>query len=46
MTFQVVLNRSNQLRDAGKTGAPNSLVGNLPKPTLDQIQPELDVGMK
>ena len=39
MTFQVVLNRSNQVRDAVETAAANPLVGNLSKPALDQIQP-------
>ena len=39
MTFQVVFDRSNQLRDAVETAATNPLVGNLSKPTLDQIQP-------
>ena len=39
MTFQVVFDRSNQFRDAVETASANPLVGNLSKPTLDQIQP-------
>ena len=39
VTFQVVFDRSNQLRDAVETAATNSLVGNLSKPTLDQFPP-------
>jgi hypothetical protein len=39
VTFQVVVDRSNQIRDAPETAAANPLVGNLSKPTLDQIQP-------
>jgi len=39
VTFQVVFNRSNQFRDVVETAAANPLVGNLSKPTLDQIQP-------
>ena len=39
MTFQVLFDRSNQFRDALEASAANPLVGNLSKPTLDQIQP-------
>ena len=39
MTFQVVFDGSDQFRDALETAAANPLVGNLSKPTLDQIQP-------
>jgi hypothetical protein len=39
VTFQVVFDRSDQFRDALETAAANPLVGNLSKPTLDQIQP-------
>ena len=39
MTFQVVVDGSNQIRDVLETAAANTLVGNLSKPTLDQIQP-------
>ena len=39
MAFQIVFDRSNQFRDVLETAAANPLVGNLSKPTLDQIQP-------
>jgi len=39
VTFQVVFDRSDQFRDVMETAAANPLVGNLSKPTLDQIQP-------
>ncbi len=39
MTIEVVLDRSNQLRNAVETAAANPLVGYLSKPTLDQLQP-------
>lgn len=39
VTFQVVFDGSDQFRDALETAAANPLVGNLSKPTLDQIQP-------
>ena len=39
MTFQVVLDRSNQFGDVVETASANPLVGNLSKPTFDQIQP-------
>ena len=37
--FQVVFDGSKQFRNTAKTAAANPLVGNLSKPTLDQIQP-------
>ena len=39
MTLQIVFDGSNQLWDAVKAAAANPLIGNLSKPTLDQIQP-------
>jgi len=39
VTFQVVLDRSNQFGDVVETASANPLVGNLSKPTFDQIQP-------
>ena len=39
MTFQIVFDCGNQFGDVVETAAANPLVGNLQKPTLDQIQP-------
>ena len=46
MTFQVIFDGSNQFGDVVETASANALIGNLSKPPLDQIQPELNVGMK
>ena len=39
VTFQVVFDCGDQLRNAIKTAAADSLVGNLAKPALDEVQP-------
>src|SRR6185369_16745610 len=39
VTFQVVFDGGDQFRNAMKTATADSLVGNLSKPPLDQVQP-------